>query len=183
MVCVTTGLRVGEALALRVRDVLKKDGDIVDAITIDRRNMKQAASGRTVFLPEATKSSILKLIRWMHYKGIYSTEQFLFYSQYRGKPLGRAHALYIIKRAAKAAGIAMDRGTIGTHSLRKSYATLIYVSACQRSMIGKNEDPIRVASRALGHAAISSTEKYLPDIEGLQESVCRLMEKNHSYAI
>jgi integrase/recombinase XerD len=64
--------------------------------------------------------------------------------------MSREAAWQVIHRAAKRAGL---RGCIGTHSLRKTFGTDIYLRS------GRD---IRITQEALHHATVEATIAYLP---------------------
>ena len=131
-----TGFRISELLSLKLDDVSQLDGTICDSITVKRSCMKGKRSGRTVILHQDAKD-ILK-----RYLDTGEVKNKLF-------PLTRVHAWRIISSAAQRIGI---KGTISTHSMRKSFGMNVY------NRTGKN---VVAAQRALGHVSLASTSHYL----------------------
>lgn len=67
------------------------------------------------------------------------------------RPVARSQAHDLIKAVFAQAGIA-DDGRLGTHSLRKTFAKNAYLNGGRDIMLLK---------RALGHADVSATQRYL----------------------
>lgn len=156
MLCISAGLRRGEALGLRWSDI---DLDARTA-TIDRqvvisdrdivcKSLKTECSARTVPLPETLiptlkehkkKQTAQKLTAGLLYK-----DQGFVCADEAGSPMRPD----IVSRAAK---IAIDRAAAGLtlHDLRHTYATLLRQSGV----------PIEVISSLLGHADVSTTYSF-----------------------
>ena len=61
IVGIRTGYRISELLSLRIRDVLRPDGEIMDSVTVARRNVKGKTRGRTVPLHPEAKEALRRL--------------------------------------------------------------------------------------------------------------------------
>lgn len=186
MLCVTSGLRVSEALSLRVGDVLKK-GAVVRRVQIARANIKRARAGRTIELTEQARLGIARQLQWLLQNGLVAPQEYLFRSRKStgketGQPLGRREAWRIFNAAARRAGLDEDMGRLGTHSWRKTYADEVNKHFIARLRNGDSINPMLETSRALGHASVESTEKYLSFNLGCQQSARRHLEARHSYA-
>lgn len=181
LLCITTGLRVHEALSLRVCDVLKK-GTVVRRVSIARAKLKRARSGRTIELTENLRAAIQRQLTWLLEQGFFGQQQYLFRSRKGNRPISRWQAWNIFNAAARQAGLAEDLGTLGTHSWRKTFAEMSNRHFIQLLTSGQAINPLLETSRALGHASTSSTEKYLSFNLGCQQSNRRYMEKLHGYA-
>ena len=182
MLCVTTGLRVSEALSLRVADVIKK-GQVVRRVQVARASTKRAMAGRTIDLAAPARESIAKQLQWLLENGHLGRHQFLFRSRKGDRAITRAEAWHIFNLAARNAGLAEDLGTLGTHSWRKTYADVVNRHFIHMLKHGSNINPMLETSRALGHKSIESTEKYLSFNLGCQQSALRHMEAVHSYGM
>ena len=84
----------------------------------------------------------------------------VFHCQGSMRALGRDYVYQVYNQTAKALGIP---GPIGTHSARKTFGTETYRNFCQAAQRGELLDPLRETAKALGHADINSTDKYLPN--------------------
>lgn len=151
---VNTGLRRGEALALRWSDVdltnetlrvrgtlARENGELVITDTKTRR------SRRTLPLSDAAVG-VLRALKarqarerlragnvWANTGYVFTTEQ--------GAACDARNALRALKAAAKSAGL----GNVGLHTLRHSAASLML----------SNGVPLKVVSEILGHSGISIT--------------------------
>lgn len=151
-----TGFRIGEVLSLTIGDVLRH-GRIVPKIGIGPRHLK-GHRGRTRWIPV-----LPELVRALqehldalpdHY--LEKTGNPLFPSRQSDpggavRPLGRSQAHEIIKKIFSLALIE-DDGRLGTHTLRKTFARNVYVHGGRDIMLLK---------RALGHADVGATQRYL----------------------
>lgn len=137
----TTGLRIQEALSIKVQDVLNQD-----RVTVKRCNTKGKIEGRTVLLHPEAKAAIEALV----YERNLKPEHYLFKSQ-KGlnRPIGRIQAYTRIKKAALALNL---HGKVSCHSTRKFFAAQVYEAL--------DRDIFRT-SQALGHKHITSTTQYL----------------------
>lgn len=146
---VKSGFRISELLSLRVGDVIQA-GRVVDRVTVARRHMKKKAEGRTVLLHPAAGDA---LSAWLEVLGrrmpvTASTPVFLS-REGAHSPLSRYRAWQILKAAYRRCGLT---GKLGTHSLRKTFASRVYE--------GLKHDLVLV-QKALGHRNIASTISYL----------------------
>jgi integrase len=169
----TTGLRFGEAAALRWNDV---DVD-TNTISITRALIrvrggyefgepKTAKGRRMIPLPSAALTALesqrirvreLRLLgddRW--------EEQFLVFPNSRGRPMSEYHALSAFHKLQEAAGIPRRR----LHDLRHTYATRLFAL---------NQHP-RAVQDLLGHSRIDMTlDLYTASVpEVLREAVAAL---------
>jgi integrase len=151
-----TGFRISELLSLRVGDV-QQHGKIVDHVTVQRKHMKKKTEGRTVpFHPEARAalSVWLEVLQKM-LKGTLDPQTPVFCSRVRDTATGlrraisREQAWRILKEAFASNEFT---GKLGTHAMRKTFATRMYEKL--------NRDLVKV-QRAMGHRNINSTVAYL----------------------
>ena len=182
LLCLTTGLRIHEALSVKVSNVLQ-NRQVVQALQVQRGKMKQAAQGRTILLPAQTRAAIRRQLDWLSQNGYFDQDQYLFRSQAGDRPIQLAEAWKVFQEAANKAGLRRDLGTLGTHCWRKTFATEIFCAAVDRVQAGERIDPMREVARALGHADMKNTEKYLPidPDEALKNML--ILEARHSYAL
>jgi integrase len=135
-------LRGCDVVAIRVADVAPNE------YTLDRATVRQRKTGRPVRfeLTEQTRQAVDDYLRESGRK----VGQFLF----AGRGLGD-HAL-TTRQYARLVGvwvssIGLDRLKFGTHSLRRTKATLIY----------RRTGNLRAVQLLLGHTKIESTVRYL----------------------
>ena len=149
-----TGFRISSLLSLQVKHVIGPTGLIVDSISIDRRNVKRKQRGHEIMLTKQAREILKKLIENMVSACAANNNAFLFHASNPRKPISKQHAYYIIRTAANKAGLA---GHIGTHSMRKTFASRLYNWA---RTSGK-ADPLQITQRGLNHKSINSTASYL----------------------
>jgi site-specific recombinase XerD len=140
---VRTGYRVSELICITVQDVF--DGtQIRDSITVRRSNMKGKKSSRSVVLHEQAKQALRDYLSGYNLTNTDETtgHSLLF-------PISRFAAHRLLKKYSKLAGL---EGRISTHSMRKHFAMRVYEKT------GKD---VVCVQRALGHASLASTTKYL----------------------
>ncbi len=135
-------LRGCDVVALKVEDIAP------NGYAIDRATVRQKKTGQPVKfeLTEQTRQAIDDYLRTVEKK----PGQFLFSG--RGGPgrcmTTRQYARLVFKWIA---GIGLDANRFGTHSLRRTKATLIY----------RRTGNLRAVQLLLGHTKIESTVRYL----------------------
>ena len=134
-------LRGCDVVAIRVDDVAP------NGYAIDRATVRQRKTGRPVRfeLTEQTRQAVDNYLTISHKKA----GEFLFTSSKSGRSMtprqfGRLVSDWLI-------GIGLDPHLYGTHSLRRTKATLIY----------RRTGNLRVVQLLLGHTKIESTVRYL----------------------
>lgn len=153
-----TGYRISELLSLHLGDVVGPDGEVATHLTVQRRNSKGRRSGRSVPLNDAARSALWEWVsRARENPGLILAEQPLFLTGSL-RAMTRWQAYKILRRAYRLAGLS---GPLATHTLRKTFANRVYSFCLGRLAGGHPVDPFRVTSKALGHANINSTDKYL----------------------
>lgn len=156
---INTGFRISEMLSLTIGDVLEETGHIKDRVTVARRNMKRARSGRTVLLNKQSKAALRRWLVVLQRKGFIHRDDFIFYSDKKpGRPITRTHAWSIMHEQYKKCGLT---GKLGTHAMRKTFANNVFEFFLDMAAKGKRIEPFRSTSKALGHTDINSTDKYL----------------------
>ena len=135
-------LRGCDAVALKVEDVAPS------GYTVERATVRQRKTGRPVRfeLTEQTRQAIEDYLRASGKK----TGEFLFTSRRQsGRCMStRQYARLVAERIG---GIGLDPRLFGTHSLRRTKATLIY----------RRTGNLRAIQLLLGHTKIESTVRYL----------------------
>ena len=142
------GFRISELLSLRVKDVWQF-GRVVDRVTVARRNRKGKPSNHTVALNEDAQMALAAWLWEMAEKGHLEANGPLFRSRNGKRAISRRQALRVFRKVFDENQL---DGPLGTHSLRKSFAALIYENS--------GHDLLAV-QRLLGHAKVSVTQKYL----------------------
>ena len=135
---VETGLRIGDLLRIRVRDV----GQF---LWLEEQKTKRI---RGIFM----MPDILEDIYFYVYEHRLNPDEFLFFSSStrKYKPITRQWAHRVIARTSKIRG----HRHIGSHSMRKIYACELYRST------GK----IEAVQEALGHRSVATTFFYIRDV-------------------
>jgi integrase len=149
---VKSGFRISELLSLRIGDVVK-NGRLVERVTVNRRHMKRKIEGRTVILNAEARDALALWIAELQEEGA-SRETPVFRSRKGSdQPINRKHAWRILTEAYAVNELA---GTLGTHSMRKTFANRVHV------LLGRD---LVKTQRALGHKNINSTVSYLSFLE------------------
>ena len=130
-----TGMRIGEALAVRVKDI---DSDRLQI----KINKGKGQKDRYVDVP----FELIELLR--DYYRIYKPTDRLFYGENRDAPLGERNVQYALKAAKEKAGVIHD---VSPHTLRHCYAT--------HHM--ENGTNIVYVQKMLGHRSLKTTSIYL----------------------
>jgi integrase len=156
---VRSGFRISEMLSLAVGDVFQH-GKVVDHVTVDRRHMKKKTEGRGVPLHPEARAAIsvwldvlARQLKLAHAKDLDPASP-VFCSRVREddgtrRAVARETAWRILEAAVGANELT---GKIGTHSMRKTFASRMY------DKLGK--DLVKV-QHAMGHRNINSTASYL----------------------
>jgi len=145
-----TGRRISQTLALRIGDVITEQGDVAPSVYFERRTVKKKTAGESIYLHRTLRKALRLWAKELREMGYFHRAHFIFQSG-RGKnrPLTRHEAYNIYHRAFRKAGI---WGKLGTHSLRKSFASAVY-DHFDRDLVK--------TQHALGHIKIDSTVSYL----------------------
>lgn len=164
VVNINNAVRISDLFQLRVKDVLNKDGSVVDRVYIKE---SKTSKKRYVFFGKASKKAIraylksIKGLRWNDY---------LFTSFRRdengiAKPLTRQMAWKIMHDLGEALSL-----HLGTHSLRKTFG---YQKIKQNS-----DDPMIVAqiSEMYNHKNMNTTYRYLGIDTETKEALCTMNE-------
>lgn len=140
-VAIDSKLRGYDVVGLRVEDVAPH------GYTIDRATIRQRKTGRPVKfeLTEQTRQAINTLLAASRL----ASSDYLFQGRPRGRHLTtRQYARLLTDWLSM---IGLDASLFGTHSLRRTKATLIY----------RKTDNLRAVQLLLGHTKIESTVRYL----------------------
>ena len=135
-------LRGCDVVSLRVEDVAPH------GYAIDRATVRQRKTGRPVKfeITEQTRQAIDDYLRLAHKK----PGEFLFTGR-RGKDHNLTTRQYARLVSQWTASVGLDPSLFGTHSLRRTKATLIY----------RRTGNLRAVQLLLGHSKVESTVRYL----------------------
>ncbi len=143
-----TGIRVGEALNLKRRDLIPENG--IYLIRITGKGNKE----RVVMIKESHIGKYLK--EWLSFGRC--DGEYLFCNG-KGTPLTQAYVSRIVEKILMKAGIRKEKN--GAHMLRHTFATMLYL---------KKRDLVLV-QEALGHASLDTSRIYTHfDKERLKEA-------------
>lgn len=135
-------LRGCDLVCLHVRDVTNGNQIIPRAMVMQRKTQRPVQFELT----EPTRSAVAAWIE----KALLRSDQYLFPSRIAKSPhISTRQYARIVHNWAKAAGL--DSSTYGTHSMRRTKATLIY----------KRTKNLRAVQLLLGHTKLESTVRYL----------------------
>ncbi|MCP3985801.1 MAG: tyrosine recombinase XerC [bacterium] len=136
------GLRVGELVALDVRDVDLHRGDV--------RVWGKGGKERVVPLPAVAREALRAWLDPRRGRGVLSEPLFTSLRARKGEPPRRLGARDVRRRLARRARVASLGGRVHPHRLRHSYAT---------HLLDMGTD-LRAIQELLGHASLSTTQKY-----------------------
>lgn len=135
-------LRGCDLVALKVRDVCHGDQVSTRAIVMQHKTQRPVQF-------EITATTRDALREWIAHAGL-SSENYLFPSRIHDSPhLGTRQYARILGHWVEELGL--DRADYGTHSMRRTKATLIY----------KRTKNLRAVQLLLGHSKLESTVRYL----------------------
>ena len=151
------GFRISEILSLNV-DQVWAAGRVKASVRIERRLLKGGRgshrariTSRSVPINPVLTAALEKDLFARFGSGDAPQGEPLFPSRIRGRRLSRWRANIIVHRVLRLAGID-DGENYGTHSLRKTFCRKIYRA------VGHD---INLTRAVMGHASISTTQKYL----------------------
>lgn len=135
-------LRASDLLGIRVSDVAK-NGKTQSRATISQKKTKRPVRFE---ITERTRESV---DRWIEASGLVSSD-YLFPSRQHASPhLSLRQYARVVE--GWVSGIGLDSTAYGTHSMRRTKATLIY----------RRTKNLRAVQLLLGHSSLDSTVQYL----------------------
>ena len=135
-------LRGCDLVSLHVRDVTHGSQILPRAMVVQRKTQRPVQFELT----EPTRSAVAAWIEKAHLRA----DQYLFPSRVASSPhISRRQYARIVHRWVEAIGL--DTSAFGTHSMRRTKATLIY----------KRTKNLRAVQLLLGHSKLESTVRYL----------------------
>ena len=132
-----TGMRVSEALGIKVKEIVNEDGFYIFQI-LGKGNKYRIAMLKEEYIQK-------DLQEWL---GIRDSKSPLLFQSRTSKPLTQAYVSYIMDKILQVAGVRKEKN--GAHMLRHTFATRLYQ---------KNKDLILV-QEALGHADLNTSRIY-----------------------
>lgn len=159
------GYRISEILSLKIKDVCNIRNSkifIRDVIRVAKDNMKGKKKDRAIRLNSDAKKVLLPYLLSTINENISDKPLFNGRKNSGKKAITRQHAWRIITDLSEKV-FGTSEG-IGTHSLRKSFATHMY-------FITKD---YRRVSKYLGHAFVITTERYIEDDLNLSDDIEQL---------
>ncbi|WP_299546695.1 tyrosine-type recombinase/integrase [uncultured Helicobacter sp.] len=140
-IIIYTGIRVGEALGLKLKDIMQDKEFYL--IQVRGKGNKP----RVVMLK--SKNIDMDLELWKSTRETMQVEDDLLFCNHKGKKLTQAYISRIVEQVLLANGIRKEKN--GAHMLRHSFATLLYQ---------KSQDLVLV-QEALGHASLDTSRIYM----------------------
>lgn len=135
-----TGIRVSEALNLRLKDISPKDEYYI---------LQVRGKGNRARVVMIFKRHIEHLLnKWLEQKEALCLKNELIFCNFKDKMLTQAYISRVVERVLSFAGIRKEKN--GAHMLRHSFATLLY----QKSL------DLILVQEALGHASIATSRIY-----------------------
>jgi len=147
---INTGLRVGQLLEFKVKDIVAEDG-------APREFLYVSPSMRGIYLNDSVRYATRKFIE----KQQLSSEDYLFSSGKKSKPISRQHAYRIIKQVA--AKVGLDEH-IGTHTLRKTFGYHAFRQGVALSLIQERFHHV-TPSETLKYIGIKKEDIVIPMID------------------
>ena len=149
-----TGIRVGEALQLKTKDLIR-DGDVYLVRIVGKGN-----KARVVMIRQSHIRTYLS--EWL---GLRQCESDWLFCNRKGTPLTQAYVSRIVEKILMKAGVRKEKN--GAHMLRHTFATMLYL---------KKKDLVLV-QEALGHASLDTSRIYTHfDKERLKEAAAVMDE-------
>jgi integrase len=135
---INTGIRINDLLHLHVKDVMSESGEILHYL------QSSVYTDPPVYFNNHVRNSLRAYIQ----ESLLSYTDYLFQSRKTNEPITRQQAYRIINEAAKLSGV---KGSIGTHTLRKTFGYHAYKKGIAISLIQKR----------LQHSTPSETRQYI----------------------
>ncbi|MBN1181819.1 MAG: tyrosine-type recombinase/integrase [Bacteroidales bacterium] len=155
---INTALRISDLLALKIGDIIDKQGKFKEFI-----HVREHKTGRNakIYLNELVNQALEK---YFEKTKAMDPDSYLFKSERSNKPLDRVRVWMMIQEWVKEAGLEGER--YGTHSLRKTWGY----------QARKQGVSIEQISEKLGHKSVTVTKRYIginqEEINRLEKEVC-----------
>ena len=169
---VNTGLRISELLSIKFSDVFDASGRVRDVLVIEKAHCKGKHRRREIPLSPVAKTAIIQATEEAFALGRSNPHASFFSAVSHSGPISRQQAYKIISAALKAAGITKTRGT---HTARKTYATMLLEKVEVEYRAGRLKVfPLLAVQLGLGHQDLKTTQRYLEcGIESVNEIIQR----------
>ena len=155
---ISTGLRISDLLPLKVQDLLDADGDTRDSIQVRE---KKTSKTRIVPLLKVAKEAF----QAHRQRENLALDNFLFTSRKGDTPITREQARRLVKQWCLNCNLT---GTFGTHTLRKTFATIAYSNS--------GGDPVATA-RVTGHTNPAQLLRYIGETSKTESEIFKAMDR------
>ena len=156
---VETGLRISELLSITIADVVDVGNRVKTFLVIQKAHCKGKHHSRRVALSPKARDAIFNAVDEGFGNQRSQRDRHLFTPGFRLGSITRRQAYGIISSALKEAGV---KHTSGTHTMRKTRAERVARCALRKHVSGQTSTlPTVAVMRALGHAELKTTERYL----------------------
>ncbi len=144
---INAGLRISDILAMRWRDLVRKDGSVRDEVTVKEKKTKKT---KRFPLNGAVKKAVEMYVQ---NASSHNPNEFVFISRKKKvsgetRPISRVAAWQSINKYCKMAGIEQN---VGTHTLRKTFGYHQY----------KRGTDIAMLQKMLNHSSPEVTLRYI----------------------
>lgn len=140
-----TGLRIGELLSLKVKDVYQH-GKVGDWVTVSKANTKGKVESKTLPLTNSAKEAVKTYLESLT---SFDPSDALFRSTKENKSITRIRAHKMLKEAFDSLKLT---GNLSTHVMRKGFAHRVHEA------LGND---VLKTQQALCHKSLTSTASYL----------------------
>lgn len=147
VVGINVGLRAGDLLSLKIKDVADEEGHIKNSVRIQEEKTDKY---REFVLNKSAKEAIKVYLNSLK---DYSLEDYLFSSRKGNASLTVESAHKIIKTTLRELNI---KGNFGTHTLRKTFAYHTYINN-----VKTNPGIIETLQKMLNHSSSAVTLRYI----------------------
>ena len=143
LLCMTSGLRIGECCSMKVSDCFDSRGRVRKQFSLDAKRTKSNKAREVYLHPEAVRA----LHEYMPVKKFKSPSAPLLEGQRGRKNIHSNSGQVIVKQLMEDAGIENN----SSHALRKTCATMLRRSGADLALI----------QSVLGHSSLATTQRYL----------------------
>ncbi len=157
LLCVNGGLRVSDALALRIANLCGQGKKVRPELTMTE---KKTGKMRYIPLGQGVRGELQEYISGMDWKSGIKYQSYLFPSSRRpGQHVSYQWMYNRIKEAAAVCG--MDASQAATHIMRKTYARRWYETNLERYGGSVTECATALQQKILHHANLATTLRYI----------------------
>ena len=156
---ITTGLRISDLLKLRVEDLLDADEQAADSVEVRETKTGKTRGIRILSLAKAAYEDYRRTVKPL------DTDP-LFPSRSGDGAITREQARRLVKKWCAESNL---RGNYGTHTMRKTFATIAYESS--------GHDPVATA-RITGHSNPSQLLRYIGQAPRTEQVILGAMDRS-----